>query len=52
MAPNELLINGVERVLHAKQSLFRAHLRVEDGLQQKVAQFFGEFLPLAPVVGP
>ena len=27
------------------------HLRVEDGLQQKVAQLFGELAPVAPVDG-
>ncbi len=51
VAPNEFLIDGVERVLDAEQPLFRAHLRIEDGLQQKVAQLFGEFLPLAPLDG-
>ena len=46
MAADELLVDGVERIVDAEQVLFRGHLREEDGLEQQVAQFFEELSKL------
>ena len=51
MAADQLLVDGVERIVDAEEILLGGHLRVEDGLQQKVAQFFGELVPVAAVDG-
>ena len=51
MAADQLLSDGVERIVDAEGSFLGGHLGEEDGLQHQVAKFFGETRPVAPVDG-
>ncbi len=47
----QLLIDGVQRVFDGEESLFGGHLRIEDSLQNVVAELFREIGPVAAVDG-
>ena len=51
MAANQLAVDGEERIGDIEAAFFGGHLREEDGLQQEIAQFVGEAVPIAGVDG-
>ncbi len=51
MPVNKLAREPVEHVINRKRSLLLGHFRVEEHLQQQVAEFAGEFVPVAIVDG-
>ncbi len=51
VAADQLLVDGVEGVVDGEEVLVGGHLGVEDGLEEEVAEFFGEVGPVAAVDG-
>ena len=51
MPVHQLAREPVENVIDGKRSLLFRHLRIEEHLQQQVAEFAGEFVPVAIVDG-
>ena len=51
MPPNQLAIQVIEHIGDGEVPLVRRHLRIEQHLQQQVAQFFGEMRKVAPLDG-
>ena len=49
VAPNQLLIDGVEGVPDVKKLLFGGNLGVENCLQHEIAQFRAQFIPILAV---
>src|SRR5262249_39428606 len=51
VASDKLLVDGVEGVVDAEEILLAGQLGVEDGLEEEVAELFGEVRPIAAVDG-
>ena len=51
MAAHQLAVDGEQRIRDIEAAFFGGHLREEHGLQQQVAEFVGEALPVAGVDG-
>ena len=51
MPADQLLRDGVERIVDAKLAFFGRHLREEDGLQHQIAELFGQARPIALIDG-
>ena len=49
MPAHQLLVDGIERIADGKPLFLRGHLRVEDGLQQEIAQLIPEVIPVATI---
>ena len=51
MAANQLLIDGIQGVVDAKQVFFGGHLGEENSLQQEIAELVGQLRPIARIDG-